>query len=219
MELNKYPKWFILVRITRFLITKFIPHRLLYRVNARADTLMLSMSTKKRHGVWTLYCINAKQSDEFFSMCESALTLLFHSDPRRYQRMRSLIRNIVLTPLGQDCFDHISWSILINNYDPARPDLLAITFVHESTHAYLRSKGLCHNDNPRRHEEICLKEEFRSIKRIMTASSAFTEDQRIEALQQWQDYFKAAMESEWWKPEKRDLVIADALRNLHKRID
>jgi len=182
------------------------------------DKLMLWICTKKRYGVWVLYCFDETQDEQFFSMCESALSLLFQSDPKRYQRIRSFVQNIVLTPLGTDCFDRNTRSILINDYDRNRRDLLAMSFVHESTHAYLHSKGLRYEDNPRRHEEICLKEEYRSITRIVSASPAFTDEQRVETLVQWRDYFTNCMKSEWWMADKQDLVRVEALRNLHNRI-
>jgi len=115
-------------------------------------------------------------------------------------------------------FDQGTQSILIDHYDPIRRDLLAMTFVHESTHAYLLSKGLKYEDNPRRHEEICLKEEYRSIQRIMSASPDFSNEQREEYLNKWRDYFKACMESKWWELEKRELLRVEALKNLHKRL-
>lgn len=226
MDLSHYPTrlpwWYVaLLRGPRFIFGKIgsiLPQKIRTTIAAAPYRWIIRSCVNKRYDTWILHCFDEKQSQRFFRTCENALTLLMQSDPRRYLRVQSFVQNIILFPLGENGFEPLTKSIIINDYNPERRDLLAIALVHESTHAYLRAKGIPYQDYPRRHEAACLKEEYRSVKRIMRASHWISDEQRRELLTRWKEYLRARTALEWWKPDRRELARLGALRNLSKRI-
>jgi hypothetical protein len=178
--------------------------------------IMFRWCTEKRYGAWTLRCAKELPVEQFYSACEGALTLLHQHDSRRYKRLESVIKNIVLSSVtSENFFEPATLSCVIKSYSPDRTDSLALAFVHESTHAYLFSRGLRYSNDPRRHEALCVKEEFRSIKRMsMTRWPGLSNENREKWLKQWADYFEAEMKSEWWELHQRDRAAIETITKL-----
>jgi hypothetical protein len=55
-------------------IALFIPEKIRKILEALPDKGVFWICTKRRLGVWMLYCFDEKRDENFFSMCESALT-------------------------------------------------------------------------------------------------------------------------------------------------
>jgi len=103
-----------------------------------------------------------------FSRLDNALALISRHDPRRFQRLRRLVRGINVTNVGPDAlgqWHRDSGLIEVQErfaLDPdTLPEQLAAIIVHEITHAWLESLGFTYAEDRRtRIEAICGRSEI-----------------------------------------------------------
>lgn len=138
-----------------------------------ATRAMLWLSTGKRvDGLWigTYFQTNA---EVVMQRLEAALDLIKASDPRRYGRIvRDLDRVWVrLVPGTIGHFDASLRACVIDERfvlrDTTTPEMIAITIVHEATHARLDRCGIAYEEAARpRIEQICFRRELAFVRRL-----------------------------------------------------
>jgi hypothetical protein len=98
-----------------------------------------------------------------------ALDLLQTTDPRRFNRVRRNIPELVVIPISGAEYSFHLRTCFIGHVaaNQGSPESLALMLIHESTHAELHRRGfemtpITHG----RHEKLCIKEELRFTRRL-----------------------------------------------------
>jgi hypothetical protein len=143
------------------------------------------------------------EEEAFFATVTKALTMLQACDPRRYKRAKRYLKNIVFLPTGNDSFEPSVFSYVVDTFDYDKPELLAACIVHEATHGMLYSKGLKYEADKRRHETICIREEMRTVRRLVYQEYPdLTAEQWDEIDKVWENLVQKALRDEWWDLNK-----------------
>jgi hypothetical protein len=111
----------------------------------------------------------AGDSEDAWRGVEGALALVNRIDPRRFKRLRSDLRRVVVTPVKTSSFSPISRTCYLAERLAATVDIAAVasTLVHEAVHARLQSAGLLYKPGLRvRMEVICIKEQIAFAERL-----------------------------------------------------
>jgi hypothetical protein len=121
------------------------------------------------------------EPDTFFAKTRLALSLIRERDRRRYHRITQDLRRIALAKVGGEYYDiGIRTYVMDLSCLQARSPIdIALTIVHESTHARLRKCGIqTTKENRSRVEHVCLGQESAFAARCPDAAELL---QRIEA--------------------------------------
>lgn len=122
-----------------------------------------------------------------------ALDLIRTRDPRRFNRIRRNIPEVVVNTVWGAAYDFHLGICFIGHEDVKQgaPEWVALLLVHESTHGELHRRGLeLTAETHRRHEQICINEELRFARRLDGTEwvSRVTEQfSKITSLKQEQD--------------------------------
>lgn len=131
-----------------------------------------------------------------------ALELIDHYAPRFGARLRRDVKAIIVEPAGGT---HFSVRMRVIQLDArwsihGRIEDLALTLVHEATHARCRSLGVGYRGKERRSEALCLR-----------AEAAFAD--LLEADQVPRPSLDA-LDKPWWTVEENERRFVDAMKVL-----
>ncbi len=189
-----------------------ISHPLGRAINFFWLRIMLLLSEKRIVEGFELYAFS--DASDFFEITPRALSFLKETDPRRYKRTRQYLSRIAYLRLGTDYFYPALSAFIVDSFPKDNPQFFAAQIVHETTHAYLESKGLRYTPKTReRHEMICLNQQKYFIKRAVLRNESLSEEERKEVLAQWDQWFQEELNSHWWEPHKMRLRQMDRLRD------
>ncbi len=119
---------------------------------------------------------------------EAALRLIAQVDPIRFARLRLDLKHVVLATHGGPEYTHVTRSCLLSASDVQRqsPERVAMTLVHEATHARLSRAGFARAWSLRCRLELrCVHEEIAFAMRIPGTESLI-------------DQARNAMENPWF---------------------
>lgn len=122
------------------------------------------------HGIPLVDWILDDSEDPALEAVESALNLIWEVDPRRFRRMRQDVRYIVVTRTAGSAGEH--WadirSVLLDAHNANRQvrEAIAMTIVHEATHARVRRWGVEISEDLSREEAVCVRAEIAFAKKI-----------------------------------------------------
>jgi hypothetical protein len=117
------------------------------------------------HGI-SVYVLDTQRArrEEVCARLDRALTLIQRLDHRRYSRLRRDVRRILVVPRPSDhLMPGTVTCYLSETRVLGRPDVpVALTLVHEATHARLQRAGLQYwPDLQERMEHLCITEQIR----------------------------------------------------------
>lgn len=121
-------------------------------------------------------------------------------DPRRYTRMLSVCRKILVLPAPTDFYlEEANVCVMsVDNVLEYSHAVTACAMVHEFTHAKIASYGIIAGLHPKwrsRMERICMDEEIAFLDRVPSSYYPGTQRYIEEA--------RAGLPDDWWTPEGR----------------
>ncbi len=172
--------------------------------------LALRLCKKTSYKIFDLYSLSG--DDSFFSVTIQALDTLAIIDPRRFLRVQKYIRKIAHIKSGISSYYHPLSVFIVHDFSKDDIVLYASNIVHEGTHGYLDSKGFQYTFKTREQiERICLKEQFRFIKKAIFFQDHLTHERKEEIWSEWKKGFSQALETRWWETHH---LIADGIKSL-----
>ena len=134
----------------------------------------------KIEGVLLIDATGSSMSEES-NVVEGALRLIAQADPARFARLRRDLGRILLASQGGPEYLHIARACILNASEVRRqsPERVAMTLVHEATHARLSRAGFA-NAWALRHriERLCVNEEIAFAQLVPGTESLIKEAQR-----------------------------------------
>ncbi len=202
------PKWLmVIVRIPRAIVQTIFKGPLrpvLDWFTRQIYSLEFHFSAHETFDGINLYCVDDDEKEMFFETAIKALKLLQTNDPRRYCRVKKYLKNIALSPTGNGHFQGANSSFIVDSFDYSRASSFAAEIVHEATHGLLDSRGFRYETDKRRHETICIREQFRTARRLIyKLNPDLTAETKNEMVGAWKTWMETALQDEWWDPHKQ----------------
>ncbi|OGX04194.1 MAG: hypothetical protein A3G87_01375 [Omnitrophica bacterium RIFCSPLOWO2_12_FULL_50_11] len=162
----------------------------------------LLLCEKRSFQTFALYAFcDPERADVFFKAAEDALSVLEIVDPLKFKRVQKYLPRIVYLRSGINHYDASLSAFLVDAFPENDAVFFATQIVHEATHGYLRSKGFPYTRETReRHENICLKEERRFIRKAIHQHEKWTDEEKKQVMERWNEWFDDALKTRWWEP-------------------
>lgn len=158
-----------------------LPRRLLVH-------LLLRLSPKVIIEGFEVSALNESLTTRLLSQLQSALELIKHVDPRIFQRLHRDIKRIMLVSVGGPEYWPFANGLIVNAdvVEGSDSEFVALTIVHEGTHARLWKSGIRYTPELReRIERVCVRAELAFVSRL--PDSAF-----------WVDHVTQKLAMPWW---------------------
>ena len=162
---------------------------------------LLSSTTRIEDGIRVSVFAGKAEAAELFERVAQALHLIREHDSRRYERLKmDLARIFVAEGSGAEYVPSIgACHVAINHVRRRSTPELAMTLVHEATHARLWRAGFRYQNHLReRIERLCVTEEIVFVRRLPGSTSLIEKAEKL-------------LETEWWTTHAQ---VDDALRRL-----
>jgi hypothetical protein len=170
---------------------------------------LLLLSARSRVKEFEVYDATTGPFESALVRIHDALAVVREQAPRRYKRMRQDVRRFVIIGAGGAEYWRQLDAIALTRQMIAieSPDELAVTIVHEATHARVASMGIPYLPALReRIERLCVREEVAFAKALPDG-------------ERWAGQALRALESPWWTDEAMRARRAAARRELRSQID
>src|ERR1019366_2615372 len=184
------PKWLLVILQIPQVIIQFIfrgPLRpILDWFNRLITRIVFRFSAHEIFDNINLYCMDDDEKEIFFETTVEALKLLATNDHLRYNRVKKYLKNIALLPTPHGHFEASTSSYIVDSFDHNRRAEFAAECVHEATHGMLHSKGFKYEADKKRHETLCIREQFRTLRRlIFQLNPDMAEEKKQEMVREW----------------------------------
>jgi len=136
-------------------------------------------------------CSGSDESDALFQKARRAIDLIHDLDRRRFGRIRRDVRRIVFLGTGPQYWPGLR-ACIFHDVTRTRTEFVALTIVHEATHARLWNAGFRYHPSIRKRiERLCVAQELVFLERLP--------DDDEELL----NFTKTKLDRPWWTREER----------------
>jgi hypothetical protein len=135
---------------------RLLPHRIIAR-------MLLALSPKAIVDGFEVSALNGTLTPHLIAHLRSAIALIGDRDPRLLARIRKDVKRILLVSAGGPEYWPFANGFILNTSFVTQSDIefIALTIVHEATHARLWKRGLRYGTDVReRIERICVDAEL-----------------------------------------------------------
>lgn len=129
---------------------------------------------------------------------ESALTLIAEVEPLRFRRLQSDVKRFLITDTTSSRYLRLTRTCVlpVGRVLESSRERLALTIVHEATHARIARAGVLPTvDKQARIEQRCVKEEIRFLNVLKVAGYNGTDD--------WAAHLMRQLDIRWWTEDYR----------------
>ncbi len=181
-----------------------------FRAALQAVAFRAALRLSERRELWHFEVANLSESrtgDRLFERIDEVMGLIESVDPGRLARMRQSFGRVVVMPSGGPSGSYLHFldgcGLAADHLLAASASSVAMTLVHEATHARLHRAGIPYNRKLRtRIEAVCLRAEIDFGRRLPGAAALVKEAE-------------SALETEWWDDDsehRRAMAQISALR-------
>ena len=132
-----------------------------------------------------------------FATVSEALNIIYEVDPKRLRRIQRDVKYLLVTDAPSSAYLALSRTCLLSRRLVGRrhPVRVALTIVHEATHARIASAGIISRDSLRaRIEKRCVAEQVALLMKLRDAGYGGTEA--------WATYLEERLRRPWWTPDE-----------------
>lgn len=178
-----------------------LPHRWLI------TRILILLSPKGAVAGFEIAALNDELTPQILQQLDQALKLIAHANDRSFRRISRDVRRILIVRAGGPEYWPLADGFLLNSsmVQQAAPSVIALTIVHEATHARLWRAGFrYHLENRHRIERICLRAEANFACLLSVPDSEH-------------DTLRDRLANAWWLPDQIAERQARARRQLWPR--